>query len=344
MKRLFATSAAVMLAGALLLLAVQGAPAAVSASGKAPSASLVAQARANFIKVMSTHNPGVGGGGGWVSPGGLNAGAPRAANGTLTAFPTLNWSGYADSETGSNKVSQVSGNWTLPAVQCLRAPYKNQDAFIVNWVGIDGVTTGTVEQLGTGAQCFEGVLFYYVWYEMFPAGMVEEGTPACISDNVNCPEPGDQITASVTVTPGGSGENSYKLTLADHTRPDEGFSVTKPCAAATCQDESAEWIVERPAFAPSASLVEFVPLVDFSKTFFTRGDVVSGGLSSNIQGFKDGPVYDVSMVDDSVSYYLACVGQPSPPGTILPITEASACPTVAPFPSGGFEDSWDNSF
>jgi Peptidase A4 family len=238
----------------------------------------------------------------------------------------------------------VSGNWTLPAVQCPRYPYQNQGTYLVNWVGIDGVTTGTVEQLGTGAQCFEGVLYYYVWYEMYPAGTVEEGTTACINNNVNCPEPGDQISASVDVTPGSSGENNYTLALVDHTRPDESFSVGATCATTTCQDASAEWIVERPAYLPSADLVEFVPLAAFGRTFFSRGDVTSGGHSSNIQGFKDGPIYYIPMVDDSISYYLACPGQPNPPGSLLLFSNANACQAVSPFPSGGFQDTWDVSF
>jgi Peptidase A4 family len=347
MKRLLARSAVVLLAAPLVLLLVQGAPQGVSASGKAPSATVVAQARAKFVKVMSAHAPVVGRGG-WVSPGAQHGGAPRAANGSVTSSPSINWSGYADSESGSSKVSQVSGDWTMPGVQCLPAPYQNQDAFLANWVGIDGYSTQTVEQLGSAAQCFAGVKYYYVWYEMYPSNTVEEGTTACINDNVDCPQPGDQMSASVTVTPAGSGENTYKLTLIDHTRPEESFSVTQQCAAATCQDASAEWIVERPATIPPppapSTLIQILPLAYFWKTFFSRGDVVSGGRYSSIQGFTGGPVYDIPMIDDTGTYYLACVGQPSPPGTLLLISQTNACPTVAPFPGGAFEESWDSSF
>ena len=347
MRRLLATSATVMLAGSLILLVVQSTPGGISASGKAPSASVVAQARANFLKVKSAHAPAVGRSG-WVSPGGMQRSAPSAANGSVTASQSINWSGYADSESGSKTVSQVSGNWTIPAVQCVPAPYQNQDAFLANWVGIDGYTTQTVEQLGTAAQCFEGVKYYYVWYEMYPSAMVQEGTTACINDNVDCPQPGDQISASVTVTPAGSGENSYKLTLIDHTRPDESFSVTQQCGTTTCLDASAEWIVERPAAVPPppalATLIQILPMAYFGRTFFSSGDVVSGGVASSIGGFQDGPVYDISMVDDTASYYLACVGQPSPPGTLLPLTQTNACPTVAPFQGGAFQDTWDSSF
>ena len=344
MRRLLATAATVTLAGSLILLVVQSAPGGVSASGKAPSASVVTQARANFIKVKSAHAPAVGRGG-WVSPGGMQHSASSGASGGVTSTQSVNWSGYADSETTSNTVSQVSGNWTIPAVQCLPAPYENQDAFLANWVGLDGFNNQTVEQLGTAAQCFGGVKYFYVWYEMYPSATVEEGTTACINDNVDCPQPGDQISASVTVTSAGSGENNYQLTLTDHTTPDESFSVTQQCAATTCLDTSAEWIVERPAAQPPPpATVQILPMAYFGTTSFSSADVTSGGVRSDIQGFQDGLVYDISMIDDTASYYLACVGQLAPPGTLLPLIEPSACPAVEPLAGGAFQDSWDSSF
>ena len=347
MNRLLARSAIALSAAPLILLAVQGSPGGVSASGKASSASLVAQAHAQFVKVMSSHAPEVGHGG-WVSPGAEHRDAAHVANGTVSSLPSVNWSGYADSESGSDTVSYVSGDWTIPAVQCLPAPYQNQDAFLANWVGIDGFTNQTVEQLGTAAQCYEGVTLYYVWYELFPANTVEEGTAACINDNTDCPQPGDQISASVTVTPAGSGENNYRLTLIDHTNPQESFSTVQQCATATCADASAEWIVERPATIPPppapSTLIQILPLADFTTTSFNSGFVISGHNFSSIGGFNDGPVYDIPMTDDTGGYYLACVGQPSPPGTLLLTTQTNACPTVAPGPAGAFGESWDASF
>jgi hypothetical protein len=342
MKRLLARSATALLAAPLVLLAVQTSPGSISASAKAPSAAVVAQARANFVKAMSAHAPVVGHGG-WISPGVQHRGSVGAANGTVTAVQSANWSGYADAESASKTVSNVSGSWTMPAVHCPPPPYQNQDAFLANWVGIDGFNSSTVEQLGTGAQCFEGVTYYYVWYEMYPAGTVEEGTTACINNNVDCPQPGDQISASVSVAPGSSGENNYTLKLIDHSNPAESFSVTQQCAATTCTDSSAEWIVERPAVLPAFG-VQILPLADFHRTAFSSGNVVSGGKFSPIQGFKDGPVYDIGMIDDTSSYYLACVDQPSPPGTLLSTTQTNACPAASPSRSGGFEEHWDSSF
>ena len=341
MKHLLAKSATALLAAPLAVLLVQDAPSAVTASGAAQNPAVVAQARAHFIHAMSAHAPAVGTGG-WVSPGSTLNGAAKAASGSVTGLQSFNWDGYADSESGTNTLTSASGSWTIPAVQCLPRPYQNQDAFLADWVGLDGLTNGTVEQLGTATQCYEGVEYYYVWYEMFPAGTIEEGTTACINNNVNCPQPGDRVSASVTVKPAGT-TNDYTLTLIDHTRPQESFSVAQTCDPTVCADSSAEWIVERPAFSLPFGF-QILPLGLFGRSSFTTSTVVSGGRFTSSGGFKDGPVYDIAMIDDSAGYILACNDQPAPPGTLLSATDASSCPTVAPNFFGGFETSWDSSF
>ena len=317
---------------ALLGMAVAGvlapSPARAGApASKQPDATTVARARAAFHKTMSSHRPMV-----------RSGVHPLAANGNTSSATTVNWSGFADLEGGANTVSSVSGHWSIPKVECPNGLYRNQDAFIAQWVGIDGATNGTVEQLGSATQCFGGVTYYYVWYEMFPAGTVVEGTSACINNNVDCPQPGDQITASVTVTAGGN----YTLSLTDSTRPQESFSVTAACDPSICLDQSAEWIVERPAFALPFGF-QILPLSDFFQASFVNGSVTSGGKTTKIEGFQDGPVLDVAMVDDSESYFLDCVGQKGAPGQLLPSNDPNACPTVTPS-KGSFSLTWDTSF
>lgn len=342
MKHLLVKSATALFAAPLAVLLVQDAPSAVTASGAAQNPAVVAQARAHFIHAMSAHAPNVGGANG-VSPGEKVLGMTHtASSGGVTGLESFNWDGYADSESGSNTITSASGSWIIPQVQCLPRPYQNQDAFLSDWVGLDGFSNGTVEQLGTATQCYEGVEYYYVWYEMFPAGTVEEGTTACINDNVNCPQPGDRVTASVTVTPAGS-TNDYTLALVDHTRPQESFSVSQTCDPSVCADSSAEWIVERPAFSLPFGF-QILPQALYGRSFFTSATVVSGGHFSTSGRFKDGTVNDLAMIDDSAGYILACNDQPAPPGTLLSATDASSCPTVAPNFFGGFETSWDSSF
>ncbi|HXY97156.1 MAG TPA: G1 family glutamic endopeptidase, partial [Steroidobacteraceae bacterium] len=259
-------------------------PGAVRAAGapdsKPQDAATVARAHAAFHKYMSSHRPML-----------RSYALPVVSSGGATELGSFNWSGFADIEGGANTVSSVSGEWVIPYVECPRGNYQLQDTIIAQWVGIDGAIDDTVEQLGTVAWCFEGVTYYYVWYEMFPAGMVEEGTVACINNNTDCPQPGDRIAASVTVAPGGN----YTLSLTDFNRPQESFSVTATCAPSVCTNSSAEWIVERAAFEqPFGPL--FIPLVDFFQTGFSNGTLTSGGKTSKIEGFTDGGVYDIAMI------------------------------------------------
>jgi hypothetical protein len=321
----------------LLGIAVSGVLAAGQVSpgasqSKQPDASAVARARAAFLKTMSSHRPMVH----------ADFAAPSVSAEGATSQPSVNWSGFADVESGASPtVSSVSGEWVIPYVECPSGQYRFQDAFLAQWVGIDGDTNGTVEQLGSATQCYEGVTYYYVWYEMFPAGTVEEGTLACINENVDCPQPGDHIIASVTVTPAGA-TNNYTLSLTDVTRPQESFSVMAQCAPSTCLDSSAEWIVERPAFALPFGF-QILPLVDFFQTSFYKGKVTSGGKTTDIERFQDGTVYDVQMIDDSISYYLDCVGQREFGPRLLLFGDPNACPVVSPH-HGSFSATWDSSF
>jgi hypothetical protein len=333
MKKLLVIILAALLAVALSTMVVTGTGRPGSPASARPSGDQVALARAAFNKYMSSHQPLV------------RSGGAEVRSGSATSLPSINWSGFADVETGSQTFSSVSASWTIPAVACPQGLYRNQDAFIAQWVGLDGATNSTVEQLGSATQCYEGVTYYYVWYEMFPGGTVEEGTTACINNNVDCPRPGDRISASVTAKPDATtaGLNDYTLALTDDTEPVNNFSVTQSCAASTCLDQSAEWIIERPAFSLPFGF-QILPLVDFFNTGFTRGMQTSGGTSGSIASFTGGPVYDVQMIDDSESYYLDCVGQRGPSGRLLLVSSANACPIVSPVFGSDFSATWDSSF
>ncbi|MBV8050138.1 MAG: hypothetical protein JOZ80_03045, partial [Acidobacteriaceae bacterium] len=177
-KKRFAGVVTALLGIAVACMLVPSPVRAATPDSPQPDAATVARAQEAFIKHMSAHRPLVR-----VS----KPGAEAVTRGGITSAASLNWSGFADIEGGSKTISSVSGEWVIPYVQCPSGNYKYTGAYTVNWVGIDGATNGTVEQLGSGTQCFEGVEYYYVWYEMFPAGTVIEGTQACINKNVNCP-------------------------------------------------------------------------------------------------------------------------------------------------------------
>src|SRR4051812_35832181 len=73
-----------------------------------------------------------------------------------TAYST-NWSGYAAvtnlSSPAPNSVTAVSGSWVVPTVTGSRQGSSYSSA----WVGIDGFSDSTVEQIGTEQDVINGV-------------------------------------------------------------------------------------------------------------------------------------------------------------------------------------------
>ena len=107
------------------------------------------------------------------------------------------------------------------------------DAQVIIWVGLDGISSGTVEQGGSAARCVNGIPVYQTWYEMFPSGPV-------FVFQIN---PGDMITASVHFIPG---INVVNISVIDSTL-NRSFTASPPCPIGpSCLRNSAEWIAEAP--------------------------------------------------------------------------------------------------
>ena len=234
----------------------------------ASKAKLTAKARLALTRYLSQgYQPRVQ----LAEPGGTNvaAGARKAS-----ALESFNWSGYADSST-AGAFTAVSGTWRQPATVC--SPEQRLTAY---WVGLDGFDNATVEQLGTLAYCFEGLPYYFSWWEMFPGNSVTVGSTV---------RPGDLISASVQR----SGTN-YTLTLTDATTQGNSFSTVQSCT--TCENDSAEWIAERPAFDTTG----ITPLTFFRSWNVTRGSQTSNGATGSI---GSGPNASQLVIVDSTATY-----------------------------------------
>jgi hypothetical protein len=180
--------------------------------------------------------------------------APRHSFGRGTS---TNWSGYA---VGGTAASDVIGTWTEPAVTCSAG----ENSWSSPWVGIDGDTSTTVEQIGTDSDCRNGTPVYYAWYEMYPKSLVT--VPVTV-------RPGDSITGEVTY--GRSG--AFILKLTDNTT---GASYQTNQASRKAQRTSVEWIME----GPSNGLLSDFGTVPFSAASATiSGQTTSLGLFANPQ-------------------------------------------------------------
>lgn len=182
---------------------------------------------------------------------------------TAAHVQSNNWSGYAD--TGkAGTFTKVSASWTEPKATCT-----SKTSLAAFWVGIDGYSSGTVEQDGTLIYCKGGSPHYYSWWEMYPRNDVQ-----LVGDTV---KPGDKIAASVVRS-----GTSYALKVTDSTTSGNNVSETETCSAAKCKDTSAEWIAE----APSGSKGIY-PLSDFGTWTPSSDDVTGGGKSGTISSFTD---------------------------------------------------------
>jgi len=178
----------------------------------------------------------------------------------LSQVESTNWSGYADTGSG---FSHVTASWTEPKGVSSGRRTTSLAAF---WVGIDGYSSDTVEQDGTLIESYEGTVYYYDWWEIYPENDVQ--VVADVS-------PGDSITSTVTR----SGD-SYTLSVTDSTHPADSFSTTQTYSGAA--DSSAEWIAE----APSGSSGVY-PLTDFGTWTDSGSAVTEGSTSGVISSFTD---------------------------------------------------------
>lgn len=190
--------------------------------------------------------------------------------GPATHTQSTNWSGYADTSAGGT-YTKVSSNWTEPSVTC-----NSTESIAVFWVGIDGYDSGTVEQDGTLAYCYEGSLTQYTWWEMYPNNDVQ-----IVGSSVQA---GDKIRSVVTRS-----GSSYTLTVKDITHPANSFTEKTSCSS--CENNSAEWIAERPSGSSG-----LYPLPDFGKIVFQKCTAKGSSGSGSISAF---PNDQITMVNSS---------------------------------------------
>jgi hypothetical protein len=179
------------------------------------------------------------------------------------AVSSTNWSGYAVESAAA--FTDVVGTWVEPSGHCSFL----QPTYSSFWVGLDGYSSSSVEQLGTDVDCsWTGTPSYYAWWEMYPAGSVSLSTASYPVS------PGDTMTAEVKRS-----GTSYTLSL----HSSRGWTFTT-VQSGTLANSSAEWVAEAPevctlVFCHGASLT------NFSLVTFTGSTAATGAASSPISAF-----------------------------------------------------------
>lgn len=184
----------------------------------------------------------------------------------LKKITSHTWSGYADDNSTGKVYRSVSAKWKEPAITGCTA--SSPEHAVLFAVGLDGLTSPTVEQGGSGAICGAGHKpFYFTWWAMGAVG---------INMVASTVKPGDSISASVIRT-----GSSYTIAVSDSTTAGNSFTVTQGCTT-TCANSSAEWVAEAPV-----ALSTELPMPNFGTWTVTSATVKAGSTSGTIKTFPD---------------------------------------------------------
>ena len=181
---------------------------------------------------------------------------------------SVNWSGYAVETNLANPqqyaFTDVQATWIVPSLS--PSTSSNQTAYSSTWIGLDGDSSKTVEQIGIEQDFVNGKAVYYAWYEMYPLSPVKLDLVI---------QAGDTISAEVKY----QGNNTYQLTLDDVT---SGQSSTTQVESSKPIRSSAEWIEESTG-----------RLADFNTVTFTKASATAGNIT--------GPISDAAWQTEEIT-------------------------------------------
>jgi hypothetical protein len=192
--------------------------------------------------------------------GGSGAAIPQ----TTAGYTSLNWAGYL---AVNGTFTSVSGSWTATS------PAGNGSTTTADstWIGIGGVTSGDLIQVGTqNIISANGQVSTSAFYEMLPD--VSQPVPGMTVSA------GDSMSASVTQISSGQ----WKVSITDNTT---GQSYTNNFAYSSSLS-SAEWIEEDPSFVSG----RLIPFDNFHSASFAHGSTLMNGSSLSIAASTAQPI------------------------------------------------------
>lgn len=204
---------------------------------------------------------------------------------------SLNWCGYVAATNltnpANNSVTSVQGTWVVPTLS------PSTTAYSANWVGIDGYTSNTVEQIGTEQDWYKNAQSNYAWFEFYPQYSYElVGFPV---------DKGDIITAQVTYV----GNDVYNLSITNETKQVAYNVPPSYTTSRTAKRSSAEWTTEAPS-----SNNGVLPFAHISTTPFSNCQATINGVT--------GPINDNHWVNTAIQMVANATTVKATPSPLTP--------------------------
>ncbi|WAH37835.1 G1 family glutamic endopeptidase [Alicyclobacillus dauci] len=192
-----------------------------------------------------------------------------------------NWAGYiASPASRSDSYTSVTGSWTVPNIT------GSQDGVAAQWIGLGGVSSNDLLQMGTIEQFVNGQAVANVFWEKLPAS----------AQNIMTVPIGSTINASISKATG----STWNITFTAHTPAGQTETktilVTLNTSYARGIGTSAEWISED----PSDENNNLYPLADMGTVSYASTTV--DGQPLNAAGNQIQPV---ALVDNGGNVLIA---------------------------------------
>lgn len=191
---------------------------------------------------------------------------PAPSRSIIGRETSTNWAGYVATNNFTKptkgSATKIVGSWNIPKA----TPLKGLATYSAFWIGLDGYSSETVEQIGTSCDIdSKGNVSYYAWFEMYPNPSYEiVGFPI---------SPYDIITASVEYI----GTNTFAMKIYNQTKKVAYSIPTGYTQSTKSLCNCAEWIAEAPW------LNSILPLTNFNTATFSLCSATINGKNLPLQ-------------------------------------------------------------
>lgn len=197
-----------------------------------------------------------------------------------------NWGGYIVAPASGSSYTSVSGSWIVPSISAAQ-----RNAVAAQWVGLGGVSSSDLLQIGTIEEIKNGQPVAEVFWEKLPD----------VSQNVMSVPIGSTVSASISRSSSSTWDLTFTVSSSGSETQTKTISTTLDSSYEQGIGTSAEWISED----PSTESGQLYPLANMGTVKYQSAKV--NGQSLNAAGNTVEPVAMVSS-NKSILIYPSALG------------------------------------
>lgn len=178
-----------------------------------------------------------------------------------------NWAGYIATPNSNSGYTSVSGSWTIPNISA-----NQRNAVAAQWIGLGGVTSSDLLQMGTIEQIENGQPMAEVFWEKLPD----------VAQNVISVPIGSTIDVNISNSSNSTWDLTFTANTSDGQKQTKTISTTLDSSYAQGIGTSAEWISEDPSNGNN----QLVPLANMGTVKYQSALVNGQPLNASVNNVQ----------------------------------------------------------